>query len=163
MYYRIKQFVWAITARLSKEEKIMLRHYLDQWEYEKFSTLKVYEQKHSLQLASKITQKDKNNHTKEMIRLALLHDLGKIKYPIGPVRKSIMVLLDTFTKGKIQKYTQFKMIKCYYNHPQIGYEILKARGGYDNVFLEAIKKHHQKPHKSDSYQLKQLRRWDNEC
>ena len=99
MIYRIKQFFWALTAQITQEEQKFIKHYLSPQEIELFDKLKIYEQKHSVNVAKALQKDITYDNPKEMIRVGLLHDIGKIKYPIGPVRKSIMVLLDKFTRG----------------------------------------------------------------
>lgn len=164
MIYRIKQFFWALTAQITQEEQKFIKHYLSPQEIELFDKLKIYEQKHSVNVAKALQKDITYDNPKEMIRVGLLHDIGKIKYPIGPVRKSIMVLLDKFTKGKIAQYNQLKMVRCYYEHPQIGYEMLKERGGYSKEFLEIIQKHHEESDKwgitTESHKL--LQKWDSQ-
>lgn len=164
MIYRIKQFFWALTAQITQEEEKLIKQYLLPQEIELFDKLKVYEQKHSVNVAKALQEDSTYDNQKEMIRVGLLHDIGKIKYPIGPIRKSIMVLLDKFTKGKIAQYNQVKMVCCYYEHPQIGYEVLKERGGYSEEFLEIIQKHHEQEDKckiaKESHKL--LQKWDSQ-
>ncbi|MHC1746981.1 MAG: HD domain-containing protein [Cellulosilyticaceae bacterium] len=147
MIYRIKQFFWTITAKLSAEEKNFIQQYLFQEEQALFNKLKVYEQKHCITVAKGLEayyankENCRNEEKCEMIRVGLLHDIGKIKYPIGPVRKSIMVLLNHFTKGTAKRWHRLKMVKCYYNHPQIGYEMLKECHQYTEQFLMLVKEH----------------------
>ena len=163
MIYRIKQFLWAITTVITPEEKNFVIQYLSPQEKALFQQLKPYEQKHCIKVAMALEQlngrEEVDNYT--LVRLGLLHDIGKIKFPIGPIRKSIMVLLDKITKGSVSKYTHINMIKCYYEHPQLGYEILKKIGGYDKVFLENIKSHHLSNTDSDLNSLKLLKYYDD--
>ena len=93
-----------------------------------------------IDVAKVLSVNPRENH--EMIRLGLLHDIGKIKYPLNPIEKSIIVLLDKLTKGKIQRMTSLKIVKCYYEHAEIGYELLKALAQYDETFLERVRRHH---------------------
>lgn len=76
-------------------------------------------------------------------KAALLHDVGKSKKHLSLMEKSVVVLLDKATKGKIKKYDNIKQIDIYYNHPKIGLEILKGFD-YDKEFLQVIRYHHNK-------------------
>lgn len=140
MLYRIQQFIKAITAKVSEEEKQWISQQLSKAECELFFKLKVHEQRHCIDVAKVLSVNPRENH--EMIRLGLLHDIGKIKYPLNPIEKSIIVLLDQLTKGKIQRMTSLKIVKCYYEHAEIGYELLKALAQYDETFLERVRRHH---------------------
>lgn len=142
MFYRVKQFIAAITARITKEDVDFVRTYLSQSERALFFRLKPYEQRHCIEVANKLKKMAHND--REMIRLGLLHDVGKTVYPLNPIEKSIIVVLDHVSKGKIKKYSKCKMVKCYYEHPQIGYHLMKKQGDYDEAFLNKIKKHHEK-------------------
>lgn len=140
MLYRIRQFIKAITASVSQEERKWVQKYLIPAEYQLFFKLKVYEQRHCIDVAKKLSVE--TNENEEMIRLGLLHDIGKIKHPLNPFEKSLIVVLDKVTKGTVKKWTSLKMVKCYYNHAEIGYELLKQLGEYDESFLRRIRNHH---------------------
>lgn len=144
MLYRVKQFISAIIAKISEEDEKLIETYLGSYELSLFRELKVYEQKHCIQVALGIMKDYPSDDKEELIRVALLHDIGKIKYPLNPIEKSIIVLLDKFTKGKIKKMKRLKVVKCYYEHPEIGYNMLNERGGYTKEFLELVRYHHDK-------------------
>ena len=132
-----------------EEDKQYVKAYLNEKEQALFFQLKVYEQAHCLdvarQMARDVSIKDcHDEEKKQLIRIGLLHDIGKIKYPLNPIEKSIIVVLDKVTKGKIKNFTQLKMVKCYYEHAELGYILLKETGNYDEFFLEIIKNHHMK-------------------
>ena len=140
MIYRVKQVIDAMTAKITEEDRAFYKTYLTLKETVLFERLKVYDQKHSIRVAYLL--KDKTDGNEEMIRLGLLHDIGKQVYPLNPFKKSIMVLLDKMSKGAVKKYDQIKMVHSYYEHPMIGYELLKQEGGYEESFLQLIKSHH---------------------
>ena len=142
MIYRVKQFISSMTAKITEEDRAFYKKYLTLKESVLFERLKVYDQKHSLHVAYLL--KEKTDGNEEMIRLGLLHDIGKQVYPLNPFQKGIMVILDKMSKGSVKKYDQIKMIYSYYEHPMIGYEILKQEGGYEESFLQLIKSHHIK-------------------
>ena len=55
-------------------------------------------------------------HDKIQTIVALLHDVGKGEFGLNLVEKSVLVLLNNLTKGKIKKYDNIKQIDIYYNH-----------------------------------------------
>lgn len=140
MFYRVKQFFKAMTASVSSDEYTWVKGYLSDAELELFLRLKIYEQRHCIDVARIL--EELANKDSEMIRLGLLHDVGKSVYPLNPFEKSIMVVCDKISKGSIKKLHGLKMVKCYYNHPLLGYTLLKQTGGYEEGFLEIIKLHH---------------------
>lgn len=146
MIYRVKQFVAALTAKMTAEDTDFVKSYLNKKEQELFFQLRVYEQAHCLHVAQGMMMQDehlKAEDKHELIRMGLLHDIGKIKYPLNPIEKSIIVVLDKLTKGKIKQMKQLKMVKCYYEHAQIGCQLLSEIGDYEAEFLLAIKNHHE--------------------
>ena len=145
-FYRIKQFIDALTACLTEGDKLFIEKYLTAEEQKLFYKLKVHEQAHSLRVAYEIEKEMANcdkSQKEEMLRLGLLHDIGKMKYPLNPIEKGIIVVLHKCTKGKINRLSGWKLVKCYYHHPEIGYELLKQVGGYDEAFLQLILGHHK--------------------
>ena len=140
MRYRVQQFIKAITASISEEEKEWVESYLSPKESTLFFKLKIYEQRHCIDVTKLLAIQTEEN--RELVRLGLLHDIGKTKCPLNPIEKSIIVILDKMTKGAIKKWTSLKMVKCYYDHAEIGYQLLKNLDHYDEEFLGSIRKHH---------------------
>lgn len=159
MFYRVKQFLKAITARITPEDICFVNKYLSKKELGLFNRLKSYEQKHCIDVAMRL--KEMSEGETEMIRLGLLHDIGKIKYPLSPLEKSLIVILDKVSKGKIKSCKRSKMVKCYYEHPQIGYELLKETDQYEETFLETIRRHHDL--EIEGVKLQLLQQADDMC
>lgn len=162
MFYRIHQFLEAMTAQITQEDLTFYKKYLTLKETVLFEKLKVYDQKHSLRTAYWL--KEKTGGNKEMIRLGLLHDIGKLVYPLNPFKKAIMVLVDKGSKGRLKGHSKLRMVKGYYDHPQLGYELLKAEGGYEETFLQLIRMHHTKgsSHEPVDDRLKWLQEADDQ-
>jgi putative nucleotidyltransferase with HDIG domain len=66
---------------------------------------------------------------KRLTRGALLHDIGKAKVPLAILNKC-----DALTN---EEATIMR------THPSIGYEILRAQGGYEQEMLEIVLHHHE--------------------
>ena len=150
--YRVKQFYWSITAHVNAKDIEYLRKYLNEEEINIFNKLAVLDQKHSINVAMDIENscetKDINKNI--LIKAALLHDIGKSEYRSNVLNKTVMVLLDKITGSKIKKYKSIKMINIYYNHAEIGYNILKDQG-YDEILLYLVKNHHNTEIKGNLY------------
>lgn len=159
--YRVKQFCSAVTAKIDDDDKDFLNTYLNYNELQLFYRLSVYEQKHSINVAvyAKKLQETKCINSDIIVKAALLHDIGKIEKKLNVIEKSILVLLNKFTKGRIRYIKNIKCIDIYYNHPEKGYDILK-KYNIDNRVLYLVRNHHNKNIK-DNKELSILIESDN--
>lgn len=121
-----------------------------------FLQLSNYEKKHSVLVAQAVEREIKDDP--DLVLAALLHDIGKVKHHINIIEKSILVILDYLTKGNLKKYNKNKSINIFYNHGEIGYDILKNTGCNERI-LYLIKNHHNKSIKSDD--LNVIRKFDD--
>lgn len=142
--YRVKQFYWSITSKLDLKDAALINEHLTEEEKKLFNNLSIYEQKHSARVTEDVIKLcEANNINNEyLVKAALLHDIGKIYKKLNPVEKSIVVMLDNISKGKLKRFKKLKKIDVYYNHADKGYNILKNVGRYDERFLYLIKNHH---------------------
>lgn len=142
--YRVKQFYWSITSKIELNDLKIINKYLNEEEKKLFSSLSTFEQKHSVNVASDVIKSCRENgiNNEEFVKAALLHDIGKICKRLNPIEKSIMVMADSITKGRLKKYKNIKTIDVYYNHGDKGYNILKNAGGYNERLLYLVKNHH---------------------
>ena len=141
--YRIKQFYRSMVAKINDKDIDFLKTHLTTCELQLFNKLLTYEQKHCINVARdvEITCDKKNLQPLFLLKVALLHDIGKINSNMNPIDKAIMVILHKVTNGKIRAYNEFKNVNMYYNHGEIGYNLLKQHG-YDDRFLYLVKNHH---------------------
>ncbi|WP_346884719.1 HDIG domain-containing metalloprotein [Clostridium sp. UBA4395] len=163
---RVKQFINCIFAKITKKDREFINNYLDENEKKLLYKLPVYDLKHSVNVARDIytneseeeIKKNNLNH-KEIVKSAILHDVGKIHTPLNVIDKSILVLLNNITKTKIKKYSdRNSKIYIFYNHGEEGYKILKGKG-YDKEFLNIIRNHHN--YKIQNKWLDILRKYDD--
>lgn len=160
--YRVKQFLWAVTSSFKPIDKKILEKYLNNDEEKFFRKLSLSEQHHSIRVCKDALEmkKDKNIDNKKLAKIALLHDIGKISTRLTIIDKSIIVILDKVTKGRLEKYKNIKKIDMYYNHAKKSVDLLSSINKYDNEFLEAIEKHHYKNIDSNIY-LKIIKECDD--
>ncbi|MGL4362325.1 MAG: HD domain-containing protein [Cellulosilyticaceae bacterium] len=142
MLYRIKQFWWAMTAVMTDEDKEFVKKYLDEDEVNIFYELQVYEQVHSVKVAKEMERQSAEEDRVEWTRVGLLHDIGKTLYPIGPIRKSIVVMWNRIFPYYDPTRSCLKMFRCYYYHCMYGQVILMTTKEYPKSFLLAIRHHH---------------------
>ena len=141
--YRVKQFYWSMVSKLNDEDIDFIKSYLETYELQLFHQLPTYDQKHCINVARdvKSTCDKRKLQSKNLIKVALLHDIGKIYNSMNPIDKSIMVIMHNITNGKIKAYNKIKNVNMYYNHGDIGYNLLR-KYGYDERFLFLVKNHH---------------------
>lgn len=147
---RIKQFIRSITAKITEDDKKFISEYLNKYEKELIYKLQTCDIKHCVNVAKDIRLNESEEKVIEMginynelIKSALLHDIGKTYKPLNPIDKSILVLSNKFTKGKIRKYEdKSKKVYIYFNHGKEGYKILK-KNDYDEEFLMVVRDHHE--------------------
>ena len=85
---------------------------------------------------------------KEMlVKAGLLHDVGKSRQRINIIDKSIIVILNKLTSGKLRNIN-LKKIQCYYNHSEYSYEILK-KINESEYFLEIVRNHHNEDYTNE--------------
>ena len=159
---RLRQFYRAITAKVTKEDMVLINKFLDKEEKALFFKMAIYEQKHCLYVASDINKKCtcENINKDVLIKAALLHDIGKINKPLTIIDRSILVILDKLSKGSLRKLSNIKKVDVYYNHASMGYEILK-QFGYSKNFLYLIKNHHSEE-ECNNKELVILKKFDEE-
>jgi len=141
--YRIKQFYWSMVSKINDEDIDFLKTYLEAYELQLFHQLPTYEQKHCINVARdvKSTCNQRKLQSNLLMKVALLHDIGKIYSNMNPIDKSIMVIMHNITNGKIESNKKNKNVNMYYNHGDIGYNLLR-KYGYDDRFLFLVKNHH---------------------
>lgn len=126
MFARVRQFFMGVFERPGKKEIDMAYKFLDERERKIFFKLPYYEEMHGFRVAEYISNNLKNtdNESNDIIKAALLHDVGKLGSGLNLITKSIMVILDALFHEKLKKCTSNKMVNAYYNHAEIGAETL---------------------------------------
>ncbi len=163
---RINQFFKCITARLTNEDKNFISEHLSGNECKLIYNLPVYDIKHCINVARdiKLNESEKSMAAigldyNEVIKSAILHDIGKSYKPLNPIDKSILVLLSKFTKGKIKKFEdKSRKIYIYFNHGKEGYEMIKGND-YSEEFLKIIRDHHD--YRTTNKWLEVIRKYDD--
>lgn len=162
--YRIKQFIWAITAYFKPIDKNLIKKYLNENEQILFDKLRLEDKHHCIRVCNDAIKKTEVNKysidEEKLAKIALLHDIGKSYKGLNIIDKSVLVILDKFTKGNLKKYDNNK-INTYYNHPKESVNLLKNTCIYDKEFLEAVEKHHYKEISSNIY-LKIIKECDDQ-
>lgn len=109
---RVKQFYVNVTDKMTKKDYDYAKEILNSKELELFMKLSKSEQKHSIRIAKDIEFTIDNKEIKDeeilknkniLIKSALLHDIGKITKRLNVIDKSVIVILNKLTNGKLKK------------------------------------------------------------
>lgn len=107
MKQRVLQFFHALTARLYKCDHEFVCCFLNEAERTLFYAMDVIDQRHAvhtaymaLELARARADIDKNL----LVRIALLHDIGRVKGDLGLLDKVISVLLHYFLPNASRRF-----------------------------------------------------------
>lgn len=157
--YRIKQFIWAVMSFTYKDNENIEDKYLNRAEKKLFSRLSCYEKRHAIETAKTVLRLDDNNNI-NLYKAALLHDIGKVNYKYGIIKKSIVVILNRLIPNITLKLSSRKnsMFYIYYNHPFIGAKMLQEINE-DIKIIELVRYHHSMDYINEDMLL--LKKADN--
>lgn len=163
--YRLKQFIWAVNSIFKDIDQKLLDKYLIKDEKDIFNKLSKSEKHHSIRVCIKALNLQKDLNIKvninKLAKVALLHDVGKISKRLNLIDKSILVILNKASKGKMERYNYIRKVDVFYNHGRKSSNILSKINKYDKEFLEAIENHHHDNIKDNIY-LNILKQCDDE-
>ena len=167
-FSRIRQFVRAVTARVSDEERAYVASVLPEKAVPLFYAMHRADQRHALNVArTAMTLADERErdgvcvNRKLLERCALLHDVGRRRGDLDIFGKVACVLLVHYFPMRSKQWADdgtSAMLRVSYHHPQIGAELLRGIG----LFLEAsiIERHHAPAQATDPIELTLLRAAD---
>lgn len=148
--YRLKQFYFGMFSRYEKADEAFAHRYLQGEEWALFNQLPGFEKKHAVVVARKMLDLAVYNpelDQSKLVKLGLLHDVGKVAEHNSVLSKSFLVVLRYFLPGFYdwlaergrtrQTWRRFFIHK---HHGAVGAEML-ARIGVSGEFLSIIKKH----------------------
>ncbi len=148
--YRLKQFYHGMFSVYTKADDTFARSYLNIQEMALFNQLPGFEKKHAVVVARKMmdaSQKNPELDQRKLIRLGLLHDIGKVAERNSVLTKSILVIIRFFLPrfydhlaelGK--KNPRFRRYYIHKHHGAVGAELLEKIGESSEI-LSIIAKH----------------------
>jgi hypothetical protein len=92
--YRARQFFLALWARLKPERLELARQLLTPAQFELFQRLQPSEMVHALSVCQHL--RDQGYHNHDLLVAALLHDIGKARYPLHLWERVVVVLGSRF-------------------------------------------------------------------
>jgi len=144
---RFSQGLRALLAFATAPELDLARHHLNNCEFAAFCRLSRSEQLHSLAVLRRALNADAAP-PKELVAAALLHDVGKSRYPLALWQKTLAVLIGAFAPQLSRKLSEAETIRFWrapfivrQRHARWGGEILRdCNSSADVIWLV---EHHQ--------------------
>lgn len=134
----------------TKADEAFARSYLNIQEMALFNQLPGFEKKHSVIVAKKILEasvKYPELDRRKLIRLGLLHDIGKVAERNSILTKSVLVIIRFFLPGLYNRLAdfgknnhRFRRFYIHKHHGAVGADLLEKIGESSEI-LSAVKKH----------------------
>ena len=150
--YRVKQVIWALTARpLQPAENALLDEILTDAERKLFDKFSLNDQNHSIRVVNLVRQYP--DHNLAMQKAAVLHDIGKTRVGrLSVIDRSIAVAVKYLMPGRSKQWGSLDLEKAKrYQVPSIvraqharwGADMAQAAGS-DPLTVELIRRHQDK-------------------
>ena len=105
--YRARQFWNALVSAPSLEDLEMISQLLDSAQMGLFRQMHRSEQAHSIQVMQAVkvaSERLSVEQRKNLLQAALLHDVGKNRYPLRLWERVLIVLAKAFTPDRVQEW-----------------------------------------------------------
>lgn len=165
---RVRQFVRAVTQRLSEDDRRFVQLHLPCRAVPLFYAMHPADQVHARNVAyTALDMARAQNFTREqkefLMRCALLHDVGRTKGDLNVMGKVMAVLMRHYAPQLAQRWMQHHdpighALYVARHHAEIGAEKLRGIGLYAEA--EVIVHHHESAAAGDSEVLRLLRAAD---
>ena len=168
--YRIRQFWYSLTAIPTSEDIARLDGVLSKPLMELFSTLQPGEQVHGLQIYHKLLEQGETNC--DLLAAALLHDVGKNRYPLRIWQRVIIVLGKSLFSDHVKRWSLGdpgswrRPFVVADKHADWGSE-MAVQAGASTTTVKLIQHHHdplrKSPIEEDDLLLNRLQLLDDRC
>ncbi|MFA6548904.1 MAG: HD domain-containing protein [Candidatus Margulisiibacteriota bacterium] len=147
---RFRQFYSAMFSHYTQDDAVFARGYLNIDEFSLFCRLPGFEKKHSVVVARRMLELalDKPEFdARKLVRLGLLHDIGKTVEHNSILSKSVLVIIRYFLPGlydwladRGEKVPFLRRFYIHKHHGAVGAKILEKLGESSEI-LAIIAKH----------------------
>ncbi|GAB4497014.1 MAG: hypothetical protein OHK0052_07890 [Anaerolineales bacterium] len=168
--YRLMQFWHALRQTPSAQDLEEVRALLAPPQAELFLKMQPAEQTHALRVLRFLQQQGQQHPN--LLCAALLHDVGKILYPLALWQRVWIVLAQTFLPSRAHQWAQNprnawqKALQVAEKHPEWGAH-LAAESGCESLTIQLILRHQEYPYQSpntlEDWLLTSLQVADNMC
>ncbi|MHB1414665.1 MAG: HD domain-containing protein [Chloroflexota bacterium] len=162
--YRTRQFFAALRPRVTSAERALVADHLTPAEHALFLRLPPAYQRHSVAVWQRLRAQGERNP--DLLRAALLHDVGKSRAQLTLGHRVLIVLLERFAPGVLRALARGEgasgwraAFQVHDRHALIGAR-LAADAGAPEVAITLIANHHCPPSPRDDDALRALRRAD---
>jgi hypothetical protein len=144
--YRIQQFKLAIFPPSQDVETEQVRAYLTPTQLALFRRLQKSEQWHAFTILQNLLENGQKNA--DLLTAALLHDIGKIHYPLGVWERVVIVLVKRVAPRQVPRWGQDApqglskpfVVACH--HAEWGAD-LAVRAGASKLTSDLIRRHEE--------------------
>lgn len=148
--HRFKQFWFGMFSRYSRADEAFAQGYLNIQERALFNQLPGFEKKHAVVVAKKMLEaarREPKLDERKLVRLGLLHDIGKVSERSSVITKSLLVMIRFFLPGLYDRLAEkgrddprFRRYYIHKHHGEIGARLLE-KIGVSSEILSIIAKH----------------------
>ena len=150
LIYRFKQFYFGMFSRYTKADQAFAQSYLNIEEMALFNQLPGFEKRHAVVVARKMleaAQQHRELDERKLVKLGLLHDIGKIAERNSVLTKATLVILRFFLPGLYDRladlgetHPRFRRYYIHKHHGAVGAKLLERIGESSDI-LAMIAKH----------------------
>lgn len=152
LIYRTRQF-WHALRTTSHLDYSLAIQYLTARQMELFQRMQLSEQAHSLKMLRCILEKGSTD--RDLCVAVLLHDVGKIRLPLSPLERALIVLVRRFCKRCVQRWGRYseeelkdlprwrRAFVVAENHPEWG-AAYAAAAGVSPLAVALIRRHQER-------------------
>ena len=162
--YRIQQFQLAVNPPAQPVPTEELKPYLNNAQLALFRNLQPSEQWHAFKVFNKL--KDDGVTQPELLKAGLLHDIGKILYPLKTWERVMIVVTKQISPSLIQQWGYrkptgfFKFFSVASRHAELGADLISQTGASKEL-IELIRRHEENPSSNQDALLSCLQKADN--
>ncbi len=151
LFYRFNQFVFALWEKPKLQDLEQVKEILDPKLYILFLRLQTSEQAHSIRVMHRLM--NEMPLSTELLKAGLMHDIGKVHYPLKLWERVWIVLGKPYFQKQISRLHHvlpqdlagisflMRPFQVAFNHPFWGAKILEERG-CDPLTIWLVEHHH---------------------